>query len=276
MSEPVNRHVPLSLSRRLACDAMHFSQKVPLVVLERRMNLAGLAAAREGAQPRPSWFAVFMKAYALVAARRPELRRSYLALPLPRLYEHAHSVASVPIERRRGGEEVICYAQFPCPEVQSIADLDAAIRCHKTAPLENIFTFRTQLALSRLPRPLRRLIWWLGLNLSGRMRAYFYGTFGVTAVSSLGADLVTLLSPLSTTLTYGVVEPNGLVAVRLVFDHRVMDGANAARALTELERVLTGEVLSELEPVPQAQPILLRRPSWPGPSATGSGAAAAG
>jgi hypothetical protein len=46
MGEPRNRHVPLSLSRRLACDAMHFSQKVPLVVAERRLPLAGLVAAR--------------------------------------------------------------------------------------------------------------------------------------------------------------------------------------------------------------------------------------
>jgi hypothetical protein len=270
MSAPVNRHVPLSLARRLACDAMHFSQKVPLVVAERRMHLPGLVAARQRAEPRPSWFAVFMKAYGLVASRRPELRRSYLALPWPRLIEHARSVASVPIERRLGGEEVICYAQFPGPGGQSLADIDAAIRRHKTAPVEDVSSFQTQLTISRLPRPLRRLIWWLGLNLNGRTRADFYGTFGVTAVSSLGADLVTLLSPLSTTLTYGVFAPDGSVTVRLVFDHRVLDGASAARALAELEQVLQGEIQTELEPA------ILRRPSWPGPSATGSGAAATG
>ena len=33
MGEPSNRRVRLSASRRLACDAMYFSQKVPLVVL---------------------------------------------------------------------------------------------------------------------------------------------------------------------------------------------------------------------------------------------------
>jgi hypothetical protein len=253
MAEPINRHVPLSLSRRLACDAMHFSQKVPLVVLERRMPLAGLAAARDGAQPRPSWFAVFMKAYGLVASRRPELRRSYLTLPWHRLYEHRHSVASLPVERQLGGEEVICYAQFPCPESQSIADLDASLRRHKVDPLEGISYFQTQLLVSRLPRPLRRLVWWLGLNLIGRTRATFYGTFGITAVGSLGGTLVNVLSPLTTTLSYGVVEPDGTVAVRLVFDHRVLDGANAARALAELEQVLLGEVLAEVQSA-SAQP----------------------
>jgi hypothetical protein len=255
MAEPINRHVPLSLSRRLACDVMHFSQKIPLVVLERRLHIPGLAATRERAEPRPSWFALFMKAYGIVAAARPELRRSYLTLPWPRLYEHRHSVASIPVERQRGGDDVICYAQFPCPEGRSIADLDACLRRYKADPLAAVPYFQTQLLVSRLPRPLRRLVWWLGLNLFGRTRAYFYGTFGVTAVSSLGATLLTVLSPLTTTLTYGVVEADGSVAVRLVFDHRVLDGASAARALAELEQVLLGEVLAEL----QSAPAPLRR-----------------
>ena len=248
MGEPSNRRVRLSASRRLACDAMYFSQKVPLVVLERRMHLAELVAARRASQPRPSWFAIFVKAYALVAARRSELRRSYLSLPWPRLYEHRHSVASMPIERQLGGEEVIAYVQIPCPEAQTIADLDAAIRRHKTEPIENISFFQTQLRISRLPQPLRRLIWWLGLNLIGPLRTYFYGTFGITAVSSFGAAALNILSPLSTTLTYGVFEPDGSLTVRLVFDHRVMDGANPSRALAELEEVLRGEVLAELAP----------------------------
>jgi hypothetical protein len=247
MGEPRNRHVPLSLSRRLACDAMHFSQKVPLVVAERRLHLAALVAARQATLPRPSWFAVFMKAYALVAARRPELRRAYLTLPWPRLYEHRQSVASLAVERRFGEEEVVFYAQFLRPEGQSVADIDACLRRYKTDPVETVSYFRTQLRITRLPRPLRRLIWWLGLNLIGRTRTYFYGTFGITAVSSLGATLVNVLAPLSTTLTYGVLDPDGSVAVRLVFDHRVLDGASAARALAELEQVLLGEVLTELQ-----------------------------
>jgi hypothetical protein len=34
--------------------------------------------------------------------------------------------------------------------------------------------------------------------------------------------------------------------VRVVYDHRVTDGATVARALARLEAVLTGEVLNEL------------------------------
>jgi hypothetical protein len=246
MPPPTNRHVPLSPSRRLVCDVMHFSQKVPLVMVRRRMHLGDVVLARKAAKPRPSWFAVFIKAYAVVALRWPELRRSYMTIPWPRLFEHARNIASVPIERYIGEEPVVCYVPFPSPEERSLAELDAIIVHHKERPIKEISFFRTQLWMSRLPQPLRRLIWWLGLNLWGRVRAYFYGTFGVTSVGTFGADVVTLQSPLTSTLTYGAFDPDGSVTVSLCFDHRVMDGALPARALAELEGVLKTLILEEL------------------------------
>jgi hypothetical protein len=254
MFRPINRTVAISPARRLVCDVMHFSQRVPLVVVERRMQLADVGLARAAVPTRPSWFAIFAKAYGVVAIRRPELRRSYMSLPWPRLFEHARNIAVMPIERRLREEEVVLYVPLADPEQRSLADLDQCIHWHKNEPLGNISFFRTQLWTSRLPRPLRRLMWWLGLNLLGRVRAYFYGTFGVTSVGSLGATAVTLLSPLTTTLTYGAFDRDGSVPVRLCFDHRVMDGGGPARALAEVEDLLHGEILAELRSMalPQA------------------------
>jgi hypothetical protein len=101
------------------------------------------------------------------------------------------------------------------------------------------------LALARWPRPVRRALLWLGLNLP-RTRPGQFGTFGLSVYSSLGAESLHPLSPLTTTLTYGVIEPDGGVTVRLVYDHRVFDGATAARALACLEQSLTGPLLEEL------------------------------
>jgi hypothetical protein len=83
MSSPINRTIPLSPAWRLACDVLHFGQKVPLVVLERRMRLADVVRARAAILTKPTWFAVFAKAYGIIAARWPALRRSYLSLPWP-------------------------------------------------------------------------------------------------------------------------------------------------------------------------------------------------
>ena len=114
------------------------------------------------------------------------------------------------------------------------------IRCRHRSP------FRRALLISRLPRPLRRLAWWIGLNFWGRKRAHYMGTFGVSVYAGLGAASLHPLSPLTTTLNYGVIDADGTVDVRLIYDHRVMDGSTVARALKDLERVLTCEILAEL------------------------------
>ncbi len=86
---------------------------------------------------------------------------------------------------------------------------------------------------------------WLGLNLA-RTRAAQFGTFGLSVYSSLGAESLHPISPLTTTLTYGVIGANGRVNVRLVYDHRVLDGGTVARALAALEAEMNGSILNEL------------------------------
>ena len=54
------------------------------------------------------------------------------------------------------------------------------------------------------------------------------------------------LSPITTVLNYGVIADDGSVNVRIIYDHRVFDGATVARALAEMERVLNCEILAEL------------------------------
>jgi hypothetical protein len=246
MSQPKGRNLALSLPRRFICDLLHFAQRVPTVPVQRRVNLATVVAARSAAAPRPSWAAVFTKAYGFVCAARPELRRCYLSFPRPHLYEHPVSVASVAVERRFGDEDAVLFGHITAPETHSLMEVDRRVRAFKELPLERVGGFRQALRISGLPRPLRRLAWWVGLNVSGRKRAHFMGTYGVSTYTSLGAASLHPLSPLTTALNYGVIDADGQVDVRLIYDHRVMDGATVARALADLERVLQCEIVAEL------------------------------
>ena len=54
------------------------------------------------------------------------------------------------------------------------------------------------------------------------------------------------LSPLTTLLNYGVIDGDGRLAVRIMYDHRVMDGATVARALGRLEEILNSVILEEM------------------------------
>jgi hypothetical protein len=242
MGERYGRSLPLSLPRIWVGDLLHFAQKVPTVPVQRRMTISALVAARTQANPRPSWCALFTKAYAMVAAQRPELRRAYLSFPWPHLYEHPVSIASVAVERRLGDEHAVFFTQIRDPEEHTPDQLDDHLKDCKERPIESIGTFRRALRWSRFPRPVRRLLWWIGLNVSGYRRARNLGTFGVSVYSSLGAEALHPLSPLTTTLNYGVIGEDGTVDVRIIYDHRVMDGSNIARALADLEEVLNHQL----------------------------------
>lgn len=245
MPQPISRKLPLSPPRRFICDLLHFARKVPSVPVQRTLHIPEVVATREEVDPRPCWCAVFTRAYALVCAANPLLRRAYIGFPRPHLYEHAESVATLAVERPYGGEEAVFFAPVRRPEAMGLHDLDAKLRRYKEDPVDDIGCFRRALRISRWPRPLRRLVWWWGLQWSGTLRARYVGTFGVTVYAGLGAASLHPLSVLTSTLNYGVIE-GGKVDVRLIYDHRVVDGGTVARALGELERVLNHEVLAEL------------------------------
>ncbi len=246
MPQPTGRSLRLSPPRRFICHLMHFAKQVPTIPVERRLNVAAAATARDQAAPRPSWAAIFAKAYGFVCAARPELRRCYLKFPTPRLYEHPISVASIAVERRFGNEDAVLFGHISRPEMRSLTELHQRVRVFKERPIEQIGSFRQTLKMGSLPGPLARLVWWCGLNVWGRKRAHYFGTFGLSTYGALGASSLHPLSPLTTTFNYGAISPDGDVEVRLVYDHRVLDGATVARALQDLERVLQCEIVAEL------------------------------
>jgi hypothetical protein len=246
MHDQRGRTIPLSLPRRLVADLVHFARQMPTVPVQRRMNVGLIRDLRDRLVERPSWCAIFTKAYGHVAQAFPELRRAYMKFPWARLYEHPINIASVAIEREYQGEAAVFFAHLRAPEAQSLAQLDEHLRRFKDEPIESIGLYRRALIMSRLPQPLRRLMWWIGLNSSGFKRARRMGTFGVSVYSSLGAESLHPLSPLTTALNYGVIRPDGTVNVRIIYDHRVMDGSTVARALGLLERVLNTEIAAEL------------------------------
>src|SRR5215218_8780221 len=158
------RRVTLSLPRRLAAEFSYAARRSPRATLNGRLELGALAEARARALPRPPWSAIFARAYALAAAEMPALRRVYVQLPWPHLYELPASVACVVIEREWQGEKALFFGRIKDPAALPLAEVAARIRHAKTAPIESIRDYRRTLRLAALPWPLRRALFWLGLN----------------------------------------------------------------------------------------------------------------
>lgn len=235
----------ISLPRRLICDLMHASMDVPFVSLSRSLNIRPLLEARAGAMAPAGWAAMFVKAFALVARDEPILRTVYAKWPRPMLYELPKSVALVAIARVEDGEECVMPQRIAAPEAMALAAVDAEIRRGKTAPLEDVPMFRKIMRATRLPWPLRRLSWAIGLNF-GRQRGNWFGSFAVSSVAAYGGGELHPVTPGPFIVSYGVVEPDQTIHVVIRWDHRVTDAAPIARVLTRLEQVLNTEIAAEL------------------------------
>lgn len=247
------RTIPLSVARRMVVDLLHFAAAIPTIPVQRRMSLGPIISARAACRDRPRWTTIFAKAYALVACEFPELRRAYLSIPWPTLYEYPASNASIVVERDYRGEACLFSIIIKDPANRSLRDLGSILQHVSTAPVEQVKDFRRAIRIARLPRPLRRLMWWLGLNI-GRQRGNYFGTFALSVYSALNAESLHPLTPLTTLLNYGVIGGDGSLNVRIIYDHRVMDGATVARALGRLEEILNTVVADEvrsLEEIPR-------------------------
>jgi hypothetical protein len=138
------------------------------------------------------------------------------------------------------------------PERRTIERLDRWLRRAQETPVRDFRSFDRALRIARLPRPIRRLLWWIGMDWWGGQRAMRIGTFGVSSTAGFGASTLFVSSPCTTTLHPGALANDGTMPMRMTFDHRVYDGATAARTLVDLEAALLGEVLSELRGMSRA------------------------
>jgi hypothetical protein len=238
------RFLRISHHRALVLDLLALAPRHAHFPVEQTFELAPLAHLRNSAAPRISWTVLFMKAYGIAAAGFPQLRQAYCRWPWPRLCQSAENVAMVTINRVCGDGERLCWGRFIRPELAPLAELQGALDVYQREPVDAVF--RRQVRLSKCPAAVRRLAMWLNLNFARKRRAKRLGTFSMSTLA--GQQALNRFHPtlLTSSLTFGPLDDGGRALVTLVCDHRVIDGALAARALSSLQDVLDGAIADEL------------------------------
>ncbi len=244
LSDDRPRRLRLPRSRRLTIDVLHYYRLVPTCAHDRMMDLSRLAELRGQLPRRVSWSVLFIKAFGLVARKHPVLRQTYLRWPWPHLYQHPHSVAMVATHRELEGEPWLFWSRFTRPENKPLSDLQTTLENYQNAPIRDVYLRQWQ--LSAFPTPIRRLLWWWTLNVSGVWRARRTGTFFLTTISGKGAEIQHPPAFLTTNMTFGPLDETGCCRVTIAYDHRLMDGSFVADCLAELEETLNGIIADEL------------------------------
>lgn len=241
------RRFALPRSRRLTVDVLHYHRKVPTCAHDRRTDVGRVAQLRSQLPVRVSWPILFIKAFALVAQKRPVLRQTYLTWPWPHVCENPYSVAMLPTHRDHLSEPWLFWSRFSEPENRPLVELQQALDRFQSEPVEKIF--KQQWQLSALPTFLRRVFWWWTLNMAGAKRAKRVGTFFLTTLSGKGVEIQDPPAFMTSNLTYGPIDESGCCRVTLSYDHRLMDGSLVADCLIDLESTLSGEIARELESI---------------------------
>jgi len=251
-SRRIGRRIRLSVARRMVADFLWAASGGARASVTRQVAFRDLLTARGEIRDPPSWTAIFAKAFAIVAAEIPDLRRVYIKLPWPHLYEYAESTVGIMHERRISGDAGVLLLRFHKPDAIPIGDLSEIIRRAAGAPIQESEFNRRCLAIARLPLLVRRLIFGICLNVPRLRRTI--GTYGVSSAARWQTDLGTARTPQPFLLSYGPADPDGNVVVRLTCDHRVCDGALAGRALARLDEVLKSSILQEIRELAKAEP----------------------
>ena len=241
--------IKLSSARRGMAAFLSYAQRIPTIPVARHMKLASLVQARALLASRPSWSAIFIWTYARVCTEFANLRRVWVSWPRPYLYEHPHPVCTVAIEREHEGERIVLGGHINHPEEACLDEIEEHLRRLQHAEIWSISRYRMALRFGRVPRFLQRLLLWQRLDTSGPRRVKYLGTFGLTNYGKLGAESLHPIGPQTSVLTLGPINPEGEVTVKLVYDHRVLDGSDIARALVRLDEVLHTTTLAELRQV---------------------------
>ncbi len=244
------RMIPVSPNRRMLIDFMWASKKVPMVAVQRLVRIPHLVAARAACATRPSWEAIFLKAYGIATGEFPELRRAYVKLPWPHFYEANAPVGAIAVARDYLGEPSLFGITLPEPGKLPLLEITQTIAHARHAPIEDIKIFRRLVRFIRLPWLLRRMLLWLALNI-GRQRTRYLGTYGIITTAALGVESIHVLSVQPTTMAYGIIADDGSLQVRLFWDHRVVDAVIVASALTRFEQILNGAIADEISALPR-------------------------
>src|SRR3990167_10288130 len=147
----LGKSLALSAPRRLINDLMHFSRKIPMVSVEKTMDLSLLIDKRNQIVNKPSWFILFLKALALVSSTTNALRRVYFAFPIPHIYEYHHTSAMLAVERIIHDEPIVLFNKIDNPEKVPLMTLHAMLHKTKKKALNKVKLFRVILTLNRLP-----------------------------------------------------------------------------------------------------------------------------
>ena len=221
----------------------YFFQDIDMTWIEELRSTLGKHGIRVTAT------AFLLKAIAIAQRAHPDTRTAML--PFGRTVVFNDIVAGFTVERFIGSQPTLFFGAIQEPDTKSISDISEELRAHAEQPIEKVWGMNLQDRFTKMPWFLRRLILWIGLQNPAIRLKCLGATFGLSSLGKFG--LTAMIPPCVSTSTFGVgsiekrpvvregkIEVRKMMTLTLNFDHRIMDGAPAARFLNDVQKLLEG------------------------------------
>ncbi len=192
---------------------------------------------------------ILLKAIAIAQRCHPASRS--VLLPGGRIATFSNVVAGFTIERLTSSEPAVFFGTIQEPDKKSLSVIMSELRQYAELNIDDHPQLNRQQKFSEMPWLIRRVFIWLAMRLPAFRQRYLGATFGLSSLGKFGVK--SLLGPPVCTVVFGVgavedraVVRNGQIEIRpimtlsLNFDHRLIDGAPAARFLADVRELMEG------------------------------------
>ncbi len=193
--------------------------------------------------------AILLKAIGIAQRAHPESRTALL--PWGKTVTFNDIVAGFTVERVIGQQPAVFFGAIDNPDTKSVEEIAGELRQYAESSMESVPHLNLQNRFNGMPWWFRRFILWAGLRYP-RVRLHFMGaTFGLSSLGKWG--MKGLIPPCVSTSTFGVgeveeravvrggqIEIRPMLTIILNFDHRIIDGAPAARFMSDVKKLLEG------------------------------------
>jgi pyruvate/2-oxoglutarate dehydrogenase complex dihydrolipoamide acyltransferase (E2) component len=205
--------------------------------------------------------AIVLKAIAIAQIKHPESRS--VLLPFGRTAVLEEVVGGFTAEKVVEGKPVVYFGAIKEPIKKTIAQIARELREYAERDVSEIPQLDLEHRFAKMPWLIRRIILWFGVTFPDFRLKFMDATFGISSLGKYGIRM--LIPPCVTTSTFGIgsvenrpVVRGGEIVIRpimnisLNFDHRLIDGAPAARFLNDVRLLLEGGLHEHLTPEERA------------------------
>jgi len=193
--------------------------------------------------------ALLLKAIAIAQRQHPSSRS--IQLPFGTVATLTDVVAGFTVERFIDNQPVVFFGTIEAPETKLVTDIMEELKDYKQFDIEKHPQLKRQHQFTKVPWFIRQLVLCLGMVFPPIRLKINAATFGLSSLGKYGISSVT--GPCVSTSTFGVgmveqrpVAKNGkleihpMMTLSLSFDHRLIDGAAAARFLQDVRLLMEG------------------------------------